>query len=143
MRIQFALLTGLVLIAMPVGDASAETKEFHMVTDEVKWRGKAGEKVTDRGRGPVSEIERYVFVPAFLVVQKGDAVVLRVHVVKGKEHVIRIPAFGVRDITMTRGEEKVIRFVADKAGVFEILCMNHRTPAHEGPMVAYLYVLEQ
>jgi hypothetical protein len=32
--------------------------------------------------------------------------------------------------------------VANKAGVFEILCNNHKSPEKEGPMVAYLYVLD-
>lgn len=131
------------LIALLVGSAWAETKEFYLVTDEVKWQGKAGETVVDRGRGPVPEIERYVFIPAFLVVRKGDEVVLRIHVVKGKEHVIRISAFGVQGVRIKRGEQQVIRFVADKAGLFEILCMTHRTPEHEGPMVAYLHVVER
>ena len=63
--------------------------------------------------------------------------------VKGKEHVIRISAFGVQGVRIKRGEQQAIRFVADKAGLFEILCMTHRTPDHEGPMVAYLHVTER
>lgn len=138
-----ALMTAAVaLIVLLSGDASAETKEFYLVTDEVKWQGKPGETVVDRERGPVVEIERYVFIPAFLVVRKGDEVVLRIHAVKGKEHVVRLSAFGVTDVRIKRGEEKAIRFVADKPGLFEIVCMTHKTPDHEGPMVAYLYVTE-
>ncbi len=130
-----------VIVLLPA-DAVAETKEFYLVTDEVKWQGKSGETVVDRERGPVAAIERYVFIPAFLVVRKGDEVILRIHAVKGKEHVVRLAAFGVKDVRIKRGEEKAIRFVADTPGVYEIVCMTHRTPDHEGPMVAYLHVTE-
>lgn len=142
MRLRVTVFTAVLVLMGSRGLASAETKEFLIVTDEVKWHAKGGAQVVDRERGPVSEIERYVFIPGFLVVRKGDEVVLRIHTVKGQAHLIRIPAFGVDDVLIKRGQEKTIRFVADKAGVFEIRCMNHPSPDHEGPMVAYLYVLE-
>lgn len=136
---------GLIFTAMILGvvaSARAETREFLIVTNEIKWEGK-GEKVVDRGRGPVSVIERYIFEPGFLVVNKGDTVVLKIHTVKGKEHNIYIPDFGIRDVRIKRGQEKPLTFVADKAGIFGILCITHASPESGGPMVGYLHVLGQ
>lgn len=141
-KISQSLGIGLVLL-LAAGAASAATREFLVVTGEWSWKAKPGEApVQDRGRGAVREIERYTFDPAFFVVKKGDTVVLKVHTLKGDHHLVAVPAFGVPDVKISRGEEKTIRFVANKAGVFEILCNNHNSPEKEGPMVAYLYVLD-
>ena len=131
------------ILLLAVGAAWAETREFLIVTGEWSWKAKAGEApVRDRGRGDVREIERYTFAPSFLVVKKGDTVVLRIHTLKGASHLVAVTAFGVPGVKISRGEEKTIRFVADKAGVFEIVCDTHKSPETEGPMVAYLHVLD-
>lgn len=127
------------LVAMP---AAAFTREFLLVTGEWSWKAKPGEApVTDRDRGSVTEIERYTFDPAFIVVNKGDKVRLKVHTLKGDHHLVTIAAFGVPEIKIVRGEEKVIEFVASKAGVFEMKCNNHKDGDKEGPMMGYIYVL--
>lgn len=130
------------LLAWP-GVVWSETREFLVVTGEWSWKAKPGETpVRDRDRGPVREIERYTFDPSSFVVKRGDTVILRIHVLKGDHHQVAVPAFGVPGTKISRGEEKTLRFVADKAGVFQIVCQNHTSPEKEGPMVAYLYVLE-
>src|SRR3989338_4618765 len=116
----------LLVIVLVTRAAVAETREFLIVTGEPAWEAKPGEApVVDRDRGPVKKIERYVFHPGFLVVNRGDRVVLKIHALKGDKHIVQIPAFKTGETQILRGEEKTISFVANKAGVFEIQCTNH------------------
>lgn len=135
-------LIGLVLLAGgPERTQAQSVKEFLLVTGEWQWKAKPGEApVVDRERGPVKEIERYSFDPAFLVVNKGDTVVLKIHALKGAKHVLEIKDFGIDETTINKGEEKTVRFLADKAGTFKFICTNHTNADKEGPMVGYLYV---
>lgn len=139
------LIMGIAITALVLstgGLSPAATREFLIVTGEIEWAAKPGEdKVADRNRGPVAKMERYTFHPGFLVVNRGDTVVLKVHNLKGSEHDVNIPDFGVVDIRTKRGQERTITFVADKAGTFQIICKKHDKPETEGPMTAYLYVL--
>lgn len=124
--------------------AEAADRVFLVVTGEWSWSAKPGEApVVDRGRPEIRKIERYVFDPGFLVVDKGDRVTLRVHTLKGDKHMVEVPAFKTGEVQVRRGEEKAITFTADRAGVFEILCRNHVSPEKEGPMVGYLYVVDR
>jgi plastocyanin len=117
-------------------------KEFMLVTGEWQWKAKQGEApVVDRNRGAVKEMERYTFDPGFLVVNKGDTVVLKIHALKGSKHVLEIKDFDIPETTINKGEEKTVRFVADKAGTFKFVCTNHVNGDKEGPMVGYLHVM--
>lgn len=143
--VPLGLLGALVGLALLVGGPertqAQSVKEFLLVTGEWSWKAKPNEApVVDRGRGAVKEIERYTFDPPFLVVNKGDTVVLKIHALKGAKHVLQIKDFGVGETTINKGEEKTVRFVADKAGTFAFLCTNHTNADKEGPMVGYLYV---
>lgn len=130
-----------VLLMLTVAPAWAAERTFLVMTGEWSWAAKPGEApVVDRGQPETKKIERYSFDPGFLVVDKGDRVTLKIHDLKGDKHIIEIPAFGVKETQVLRGEEKAISFVADKAGVFEIKCTNHIDAKKEGPMVGYLYV---
>jgi plastocyanin len=138
-------LLGSALLVLAVGLAAAPaasaTREFSIVTGEWSWKASAGEAaVPDRDRGPVKEIERYTFDPGFIVVDKGDTVTLRIHTLKGSQHLVEIPAFGVAPTPIARGQEKALTFVADKAGVFEFRCNMHHNAHSEGPMAGYIYV---
>jgi nitrosocyanin len=71
-----------------------------------------------------------VFVPAVLVVHKGDVVKIKViNNLKSEppNHGFAIPDFKVEEV-VNRGETKTVEFTADKAGVFDIKCQLH--PAH-------------
>ena len=134
----------LLVIVLVTRAAVAETREFLIVTGEPSWEAKPGEApVVDRDRGPVKKIERYTFHPGFLIVNRGDKVVLKIHALKGDKHIIEVPAFKTGETQILRGEEKTVSFVANKAGVFEIKCTNHVDSHKEGPMVAYLYVFDR
>lgn len=138
----WTLLISVGILGLFATSAWAETREFLILTNEIKWKAKRGEApVVDRARGSVKEIERYAFNPGFLVVNKGDKVVLRIHAIKGNKHIIEVPAFNTGETQILRGEEKTVSFVADKAGVFRIKCNNHKNANKEGPMVGYLYVV--
>ena len=127
-----------------VAPAWAAERTFLVTTGEWSWEAKPGEAaVVDRGRANTRKIERYVFDPAFFVVEKGDRVTLKIHTLKGDKHIIEVPAFKTGETQILRGEEKTVSFVADKAGVFEIKCNNHVGSEKEGPMVGYLYVLDK
>ncbi len=129
------------LVALTLAPAWAAERTFLVLTGEWSWAAKPGEApVVDRGQPDVKKMDRYTFDPGFLVVDKGDRVTLKIHDLKGDKHIIEIPAFGVKETQILRGEEKTISFVADKAGVFEIKCTNHIDAKKEGPMVGYLYV---
>lgn len=129
------------LVTLTLGPAWAAERTFLVLTGEWSWAAKPGEApVVDRGQPDVKKMDRYTFDPGFLVVDKGDRVTLKIHDLKGDKHIIEIPAFGVKETQILRGEEKTISFVADKAGVFEIKCTNHLDAKKEGPMVGYLYV---
>ena len=136
-------VVGLLLLALGTERGQAQSvKEFLLVTGEWQWKAKPDEApVVDRNRGPVKEMERYTFDPAFLVVNRGDTVVLKIHALKGAKHVLEIKDFGVDETTINKGEEKTIRFVADKAGTFKFVCTNHVNADKEGPMVGYLHVM--
>ncbi len=71
-----------------------------------------------------------IWVPAPLVVKKGDTVNLKaINNVKDDpaEHGLAIPAFGVK-LVVNRGKPETVQFTADKAGVFLLECHLH--PAH-------------
>ena len=132
----------LLFAAAPERTQGQSVKEFLLVTGEWQWKAKDGEApVVDRSRGPVKEMERYTFDPAFLVVDRGDTVVLKIHALKGSKHVLEIKDFGIPETTINKGEEKTVRFVADKAGTFKFVCTNHTNADKEGPMVGYLHVM--
>lgn len=136
-------VVSLLLVGNP-GVAQAATKEFQIVLGEWSWSAKPGEAGVPGHDGKVTrKIERYVFDPGFIVVNKGDDVVLHFHDVKGSKHQIEIKAFGVPELLIKRGEVKTVKFKANKAGTFEIGCGNHVDATKEGPMIGYIHVLDR
>jgi plastocyanin len=138
-------LIGLLVFAWGLGTAQAQSvKEFLVVTGEWQWKAKPGEApVVDRNRGSVNVMTRYTYDPGFLVVNKGDTVVLTIHNLKGDHHIVDLPAFGINEVKIIRGEERKFTFKADKTGLFKIDCKNHVSAEKEGPMIAYLVVLDR
>ena len=140
------LLIGLLLLPWGLGSAQGQsaTKELMLVTGEWQWKAKPGEaRVVDRNRGSVDVMTRYTYDPGFLVVNRGDTVVLKIHNLKGDHHIVDIPAFGINEVKIVKGEERKFTFKADKPGLFLIDCKNHVSPEKEGPMAAYLLVLDR
>ncbi len=109
--------------------AMAASVEFEMVTGEWKYESPDGTTV----------IEAYRWDPATLVVPYGSKVTLKIYGVKGASHTLSIPAFGVT-AQVRRGELTTVEFVANKTGIFPILCLDHPDIEHQGPMIGYLIV---
>lgn len=78
-------------------------------------------------------VETYRFDPGTVVVNQGDTVTLEIVGINGSEHPIRVEGYGVSTL-LHRGEIQRLVFVADKPGIFKIVCDLHR-PTMEAELV--------
>jgi len=79
-----------------------------------------------------------LWLPGTITVKKGTKVTLKlINNVPAdpNQHGFAIPDYKVAEI-VTRGEPKTVEFVADKAGIFPIICQLH--PAHVGGQLVVL-----
>lgn len=77
-----------------------------------------------------------VWVPATFFVKKGDTVeITLINETPSGKHGFRIPAYGV-ETTVYNGKKEVVKFMADKAGIFKIDCQHHS--AHIGGQLLVL-----
>lgn len=76
------------------------------------------------------EAFRFGFSPDPLVVKKGDIVRLAISS-SDVTHGVYIKEYNI-NITVKKGEDKKIEFLADKEGVFDILCSVYCGPGHSG-----------
>lgn len=116
------------LLAWPT-NAHAETVTYQIVTNEISAQQKDGAKT-----------EVYRFDPAVYVVQQGDDVVLNILGLKGHDHPIVLQGYDIHDV-IHRNQVTTLRFRANKAGFFQLICTSHADAQHEGPMEAYVVVL--
>lgn len=70
------------------------------------------------------ETETYHFVPGTVVAYQGDEVELRIWGVNGAEHDTVVEGYDQRTV-VKRGQMSTLKFVADKPGIFRIICLNH------------------
>ncbi|SEL11392.1 Cupredoxin-like domain-containing protein [Roseovarius azorensis] len=70
------------------------------------------------------EVSSYVWLPSQIVVTQGDNVVLDFVGINGASHHTEIEGLG-HAFTLRRGELARIEFVADRVGVFSIICHDH------------------
>ncbi len=119
-----------VLAVEPKGGASASKEPFPGVKLP---EGKGFEvKAPDKeGRWQVSA---YVFLPAQIFVRKGDDVTLHFVGINGDKHTLHIDHYKAEVFRLTRGTVQTVKFQADKAGVFKILCDEH-PPSMRGELV--------
>lgn len=113
--------------AWPV-NAHAQSVTYQIVTNEISAKQKDG-----------SSREVYRFDPAIYVVQQGDDVVLNILGLKGHDHPVVLQGYDIHDV-IHRNQETTLRFRANKAGYFRLICTAHADANHEGPMEAYLVV---
>ena len=79
-----------------------------------------------------------LWLPGTITVKKGTKVMLKlINNVPAdpNQHGFAIPDYKIAEI-VTRGEPKTVEFVADRAGVFPIICQLH--PAHVGGQLVVL-----
>ncbi|MBB6672575.1 cupredoxin domain-containing protein [Cohnella nanjingensis] len=107
---------------------SAETQVYQLVTGEFT-------STTENGK----QLEAYVFAPDTLVVKKGQPVELRITGVSGQSHPFSIEGLGVQG-TVNKGKTTVVRFTAEQAGTYPIICETHNDPKTGIPMVGYIVV---
>ncbi len=78
-------------------------------------------------------VETYRFTPGTVVVNEGDSVTLEIIGINGREHPFNIEGYDVSGV-VKRGEITRVNFVADKPGLFKLVCEIH-TPSMEVDMV--------
>jgi len=77
---------------------------------------------------------------ATIRVKEGELVIIRAHSTD-VTHAIHIPAFGVGPEFIEPGKVKVVKFVAEPAGVYQILCGRTCGPGH--PFMKATLVVEK
>jgi len=107
---------------------SGEDRIFHLVTGEFKSVGEDGK-----------EIEVYRWDPGTIVVERGQQVQLHITGVNGASHPFVIEGLGVRG-EVRKGETTIVKFAAEHAGTYPILCLTHTDQLQGGPMVGYIVV---
>ena len=86
----------------------------------VEYKGKFSEGHPKAGQ----QVNAYRWDPGTIVVQQGEKVELRFFGINGDKHDFSLEGYPVSG-TVTRGEETVVSFVADKAGIFALNCLSH------------------
>ena len=79
-----------------------------------------------------------LWLPGTITVKKGTRVTIKlINNVPSdpKEHGFSIPAYNIA-VIVNRGEPKTVELIADKVGVFPIICQLH--PAHVGGQLVVL-----
>lgn len=96
-----------------------------------------GEYETQTADG--KELEVYLWHPGTIVVNKGEPIELQISGVNGNSHPFVVEGLGIRG-EVTKGKTTIVRFTADKAGTYPILCLTHTDMRNGGPMVGYIVV---
>ena len=78
-------------------------------------------------------VETYRFDPGTVVVNEGDTVTLEIVGINGATHAISIEGYGVATV-LKRGKLQRLTFVADKPGIFRIVCVTHQ-PSMQADLV--------
>jgi plastocyanin len=87
-------------------------------------------KPDDKGRW---EVSTYRWDPGTIIVNQGDTVTLEIVGINGDEHPFTIEGYWITD-TVRRGQITRVTFVADKAGIFKIICRKH-APSMQADLV--------
>ena len=113
----------------PKGSTSAEDEPF---PSEALPAG-GGYKLEEPDEDGKWVVETYTWAPDQIVVYEGDTVNLEIVGINGASHDAKIEGF-VDSFVVERGKLTSLSFVADKAGVFGIICHTHQ-PAMTGELV--------
>ncbi|CAM4330231.1 heme/copper-type cytochrome/quinol oxidase subunit 2 [Paenibacillus endophyticus] len=125
------ILTGVYLSwdrSREVNAQPSEPRIFQLVT---------GEYSTTTADG--KELEVYRWDPGSIVVNKGEPVELHITGVNGNSHPFVVEGLGIRG-EVSKGKTTIVRFTAEKAGTYPIICLTHTDMRHGGPMVGYITV---
>jgi len=138
--VKAALTVAVLLVAFgaiafqPVGQAShqaSDTVEFWVLGVEFKGTAGAGEPYIAEG----DKVDRYVFYPDTIRVQKGQRVTLNfLGVNGGSGHPTTIENYVPESFLFLRNQTVTKEFVASQAGVFAITCSAHQ-PTMTGQLI--------
>ena len=104
-------------LTRPTPVRAPQAVTFVVLAIEYKGTFGAGES-----QPPGTVVEAYRWDPSYIRVVKGDTVTLKIFGVNGPSHdPTTIDAFG-QTFTVTRGQWTTVTFVADKAGLAEMVC---------------------
>lgn len=106
----------------------SEERTIPMVTGEFKT-------TTEDGK----IIETYVWHPDTVYVKKGERIRLSISGVNGKSHPFLIEGMDIRG-EVKKGKETIVRFTAEKEGIYRLICHTHHDLENGGPMVGYIVV---
>ena len=113
----------------PKGGASAAQEPFPAAS----LPGGGGyvlRKPDEKGRW---EVSTYRWDPGTIVVNQGDTVTLEIVGINGDEHPFTIEGYWLSGV-VKRGQLTRITFVADKPGIFKIICRKH-APSMQADLV--------
>jgi plastocyanin len=79
------------------------------------------------------EVSTYRWDPGTIVVNEGDTVTLEIVGINGDEHPFTIEGYWLSDV-VHRGRLTRITFVADKPGIFKVICRKH-APSMQADLV--------
>lgn len=135
-----AVSLGPAVISGGAAQESARAQARVIYLSAVEWKGEAnvsqeafpgaplpsggGYKLVAPDAAGDWEVETYRFDTAASVAYEGERVVLVILGVNARQHDIAIPAFN-RSFTVKRGQLTKVRFVANKAGSFKMICRTH------------------
>jgi heme/copper-type cytochrome/quinol oxidase subunit 2 len=105
-----------------------QPRVIHMVIGEFSG-------TTNKGK----EIEVYRWDPGTIAAKEGESIELRILGVNGDHHSFVIEGLDVKG-EVHKGKETTVRFLAEKEGIYRMICINHSDYAHQGPMIGYLVV---
>lgn len=111
-----------------VNGQASEARVIQLVTGEYETQTADGKK-----------LEVYIWHPGTIIVNKGEPIELQISGVNGNSHPFVVEGLGIRG-EVTKGKTTVVRFTADKAGTYPVLCLTHTDMSHGGPMVGYIVV---
>ncbi len=76
----------------------------------------------------------YIFNPTQVIVNKGEKVTLKILGINGSKHTVSIERYAKKPFSIKRVKLTEVSFVADKAGVFRIVCSEH-PPSMTGEII--------
>lgn len=117
----------------PKGGANIEKEPFP-ATALPDGGGYVLKKPNEEGRW---EVAAYLWSANQIIVNQGDEVTLQFVGVNGASHPTTIEGYD-KSFTLKRGGIETVSFVADKPGVFKIICSTHKPS-----MVSELIVMQQ
>lgn len=130
------------------GEALAGERVFHVLAVEPKGTTAAAKELFPAAKLPAGggyvlkapnakgdwQVSAYVFLPAQIIVRRGDDVTLHLTGINGASHTITIDGYQTQAVKLRRGALQTIRFKADKAGIFRIGCREHQ-PSMNGELI--------